>query len=431
MRNPEDTAALLVEVLPYIRRFVGRVVVVKYGGNALAGSAEGQADALACFAEDVVLLRSVGLLPVVVHGGGPQIGELMGRLGIETEFRDGLRVTDAATLEIARMVLVGKVNRDIVSAVNVHGPLAVGLSGEDANLITAERRSASLGYVGDVLGIDPTIVQRLLAEGLIPVLATIGADRAGQAYNINADTVAGAVAEALAAEKLIFLTDVEGVRADPADPATLCRQLTADELDALVAGGAARGGMAPKAAACSKAVRNGVSRAHILDGRVPHALLLELFTDGGVGTMVLPGMSAPDRSALMRTYAEPPVTFVRGEGSHLFDAEGRRYLDFISGLAVTSLGHSHPAVASAVAAQARTLCHVSNLYGNELAPEVAATLDRLVGGGTARRAARSSSATRGPRPTSAPSSWPVGGRGPAATSWSRPGDRSTAGPWPP
>ncbi len=288
MRNPEDTAALLVEVLPYIRRFVGRVVVVKYGGNALAGSAEGQADALTCFAEDVVLLRSVGLLPVVVHGGGPQIGELLGRLGIETEFRDGHRVTDAATLEIARMVLVGKVNRDIVSAVNVHGPLAVGLSGEDAHLITAERRSVSLGYVGDVLGIDPTIVQRLLAEGLIPVLATIGADRAGQAYNINADTVAGAVAEALAAEKLIFLTDVEGVRADPSDPATLCRQLTADELDALVAGGAAQGGMAPKASACSKAVRNGVSRAHILDGRVPHALLLELFTDGGVGTMVLP-----------------------------------------------------------------------------------------------------------------------------------------------
>jgi acetylglutamate kinase len=288
MRNPEETAALLVEVLPYIRRFLGRVVVVKYGGNALAGSDGEQADALTSFAEDVVLLRSVGLLPVVVHGGGPQIGELLGRLGIETEFRDGHRVTDAETLEIARMVLVGKVNRDIVSAVNVHGPLAVGLSGEDANLITAEPRSASLGYVGDVLGIDPTIVNRLLAEGLIPVLATIGADAAGQAYNINADSVAGAVAEVLDAEKLIFLTDVEGLRADPSDPASLCRQLTAGELDALVAGGAAQGGMAPKASACSKAVRNGVSRAHILDGRVPHALLLELFTDRGVGTMVAP-----------------------------------------------------------------------------------------------------------------------------------------------
>jgi acetylglutamate kinase len=286
--GPADTAALLVEVLPYIRRFHNKVVVVKYGGNALAGSGGEETDALASFAQDVVLLRSVGLLPVVVHGGGPQIGDLLRRLGKETEFRDGLRVTDAETLEIARMVLVGKVNRDIVSAINVHGPLAVGLSGEDANLITAEAHSEALGYVGNVLGVDPTILRRLLAEGLIPVLATIGADPAGQAYNINADTVAGAVAEALGAEKLIFLTDVEGVRADADDPASLCRQLTAAALDDLVASGAAGGGMAPKAAACSAAVRAGVARAHILDGRVPHALLLELFTDGGVGTMVVP-----------------------------------------------------------------------------------------------------------------------------------------------
>jgi acetylglutamate kinase len=284
--SPTEAAALLIEVLPYIRRFFGKVVVVKYGGNALAGAVDGEA--LPSFAQDVVLLRSVGLLPVVVHGGGPQIGDLLRRLGKETEFRDGLRVTDAETLDIARMVLVGKVNRDIVSAVNVHGPLAVGLSGEDANLITAGARSAALGYVGDVLSVDPTILRQLLAEGIIPVLATIGADREGQAYNINADTVAGAVAESLDAEKLIFLTDVEGVRADPSDPATLRRQLTVAELDALVASGAASGGMAPKAAACSKAVRGGVARAHILDGRVPHALLLELFTDGGVGTMVEP-----------------------------------------------------------------------------------------------------------------------------------------------
>ncbi len=280
-----STAALLVEALPYIRRFFGKVVVVKYGGNALGAAQDG---ALSSFAEDVALLRSVGLLPVVVHGGGPQIGDMLRRLGKETEFRDGLRVTDAETLEIARMVLVGKVNRDIVSAINVHGPLAVGLSGEDANLITAGPRSVALGYVGDVLHVDPTILRRLLAEGLVPVLATIGADKAGQAYNINADTVAGAVAGALDAEKLIFLTDVEGLRSDPADPSTLCRQVTADELDSMVAAGVAAGGMAPKAAACSSAVRSGVARAHILDGRVPHALLLELFTDGGVGTMVEP-----------------------------------------------------------------------------------------------------------------------------------------------
>lgn len=281
--GPNNTASLLVEVLPYIRRFFAKVVVVKYGGNALAGST---GDPLASFAEDVVLLQSVGLKPVVVHGGGPQIGDLLRRLGKETEFRDGLRVTDAETLDIARMVLVGKVNRDIVSAVNVHGPLAVGLSGEDANLITAGPHSAALGYVGNVLHVDPTILERLLAEGLIPVLATIGSDAAGQAYNINADAVAGAIAASLHAEKLIFLTDVEGLRSDPSDAATLCRQVSAAQLDLLLASGVAAGGMAPKAAACAEAVRSGVTRAHILDGRVPHALLLELFTDGGVGTMV-------------------------------------------------------------------------------------------------------------------------------------------------
>ena len=286
----DPAAALLLEALPYIRRFAGKVVVVKYGGNALAGTpgADSERAALAAFAEDVVLLRSVGILPVVVHGGGPQIGALMSRLGIEAEFRGGLRVTDADTLEIARMVLVGKVNREIVSAINVHGPLAVGLSGEDANLLTAGQRAIELGYVGDIVGVDATIVDRLLAEGLVPVLATIGADPAGQAYNINADTVAGAVAEELGAEKLIFLTDVEGLRAAPDDPATRLRQATAAVLDQLVENGGVVGGMVPKVEACARAVRGGVGQAHILDGRVPHALLLELFTDRGVGTMVLP-----------------------------------------------------------------------------------------------------------------------------------------------
>jgi acetylglutamate kinase len=283
--DPSTTADLLVEALPYIRRFSGARIVVKYGGNALGG-AGGEEAALASFAQDVVLLRAVGMLPVVVHGGGPQIGELMARLGKVPEFRDGQRVTDAETLEIARMVLVGKVNRDIVSAINVHGPLAVGLSGEDANLITAGQRSVDLGYVGDVVAMDPTILDRLLAEGLIPIVATIGADASGQSYNINADSVAGALAAALDAERLVFLTDVAGVRAVPEDPATLLTELRPDELDALVASGAAAGGMVPKVEACAAAVRAGVRGAHILDGRVPHAVLLELFTDGGVGTMV-------------------------------------------------------------------------------------------------------------------------------------------------
>lgn len=296
--EPEDMAAVLVEALPYIRRFRQAVVVVKYGGNALAGSdgSEGVADALASFAQDVVLMRSVGMLPVVVHGGGPQIGALMARLGKEPEFRNGLRVTDADTLDIARMVLVGKVNRDIVSAINIHGALAVGLSGEDANLIRATARDVALGFVGDVDVVDPEILNRLLAQGLIPVVATIGADLAGQAYNINADTVAGAVAEALHATKLVYLTDVAGLRADADDPDSLVAVTDADGLDAMVASGAARGGMVPKVTACARAVRGGVGQAHILDGRVPHALLLEVFTDAGVGTMVTPGPPAMSRS---------------------------------------------------------------------------------------------------------------------------------------
>ena len=199
-----DRAAILVEALPYIRKFRGATVVVKYGGNAMTDPSLARQ-----FAEDVVLLHSVGLHPVVVHGGGPQIGELMAKLGKEPEFRDGLRVTDAETLDIARMVLVGRVNRDLVGAINVHGPLAVGVSGEDARLLLASPRSPELGFVGDVEDVDPTIVERLLAEDLVPVVATIGSDEASQPYNINADTAAAALAEALRAEKLVYLTDVE------------------------------------------------------------------------------------------------------------------------------------------------------------------------------------------------------------------------------
>jgi acetylglutamate kinase len=238
------------------------------------------------FAQDVVLMRSVGMRPVVVHGGGPQIGELMQRLGKVPEFHDGLRVTDAETLDIARMVLVGKVNREIVGAINVHAPLAVGLSGEDAMLLTASARNPELGFVGDVANVDAGIIERLLNEGLIPVVATIGADLEGQAYNINADTAAGAIAEALHAEKLVYLTNIEGLRRDVDDPETLISTTTADELAALVEDGLLTGGMIPKIESCVAAVRAGVAQAHILDGRLPHALLLEIFTNEGVGTMV-------------------------------------------------------------------------------------------------------------------------------------------------
>jgi acetylglutamate kinase len=285
-RDPNQAAELLIEALPYIRHFAGSTMVVKYGGNALAGGDE--AEALAAFAEDIVLLQAVGIHPVVIHGGGPQIAELLRQIGKETEFVGGHRVTDAETLDVARMVLIGKVNSDIVAAFNVHGPLAVGLSGVDANLIQADLRDAELGFVGDVIKVNPSIIERLVAEDLIPVIATIGSDTAGQSYNINADAVAGAIAAALGAEKLIFLTDVPGLRSDPDDPSSSLAQVTVAQLDEMVSSGAANGGMIPKVEACAAAVRGGVSRAHILDGRIPHSLLVELFTDGGLGTMVLP-----------------------------------------------------------------------------------------------------------------------------------------------
>lgn len=287
-----ERAAVLLEALPYIQRFAGQVVVVKYGGNALAGSSDG--DALALFAQDLVLMRAVGMRPVVVHGGGPQISDLMSRLGKVTEFRNGLRVTDAETVDIARMVLIGQVNPQIVSAINVHGPIAVGVSGEDAGLISATARDPELGFVGDVEAVDPTLLTGLVADGFIPVVATIGTDPTGQAYNINADTVAGAIAEALGAEKLVYLTDIEGLRRVVTDPASLIRQTTPDELDALIAEGIIAGGMIPKVDSCVQAVRNGVRRAHVLDGRIPHVLLLELFTDEGIGTMVRSPDDTPD-----------------------------------------------------------------------------------------------------------------------------------------
>lgn len=279
--DPEQRADVLVETLPYIQRFSGRTVVVKYGGNAMTSPELAER-----FAEDIVLMHQVGLRPVVVHGGGPQIGAMLERLGIASEFRDGLRVTDADTLDIARMVLVGKVNRDIVSRLNVHGPTAVGLSGQDAGLIEASARAPELGYVGDVVRVNPAIVERLLAEELIPVVSTIGADAVGQAYNINADTVAGRLAEALGAEKVIYLTDVDGLLADLDDPASRISRLTVERTRELIADGVIAGGMIPKIEACLHAVENGVAAAHLLNGTTPHVLLLELFTDTGVGTMI-------------------------------------------------------------------------------------------------------------------------------------------------
>ena len=282
VRDAGAKATILAEALPYIREFSGKTVVIKYGGNAMEDP-----DLAELFAQDVVLMRLVGMNPVVVHGGGPQISDLMRRLGKEPEFVDGLRVTDAETVDIVRMALVGKVNREIVSSVNRHGSYAVGLSGEDAGLINVAARDEKLGFVGDVRRIDPSILERLLREELIPVVATVGVDDAGQAYNVNADTVAGAIAESLRAEKLVYLTNVAGLYGDLADEASLISRIDVDRLAALADDGVLSDGMIPKVRSCVEDVKSGVSRAHILDGRIPHALLLEFFTREGIGTMVI------------------------------------------------------------------------------------------------------------------------------------------------
>lgn len=279
------TAQVLVEALPYIRRFAGRTVVVKYGGNALAGTSEH--DALALFAEDIVLMHTVGIRPVVVHGGGPQINEMLARLQIESSFSHGLRVTDAATMQVVQMVLNGQVNPQIVNAINTHGNVAVGVSGVDGRTLQVTARDPELGFVGEIQKVRPNLISGLLDDGFVPVVSTIGVDSGGQPFNINADTAAGAIAEALGAEKIIYLTDIAGLRRNLDDEASLIDRITVKEIEKLISDGTISGGMIPKVDSCVQAVRGGVKSAHILDGRIAHVLLLELFTDQGVGTMII------------------------------------------------------------------------------------------------------------------------------------------------
>jgi acetylglutamate kinase len=286
-------AATLVDALPWLARFHDQIIVVKYGGNAMTSP-----QLQAAFAEDVMFLRYAGLKPVIVHGGGPQITEHLKRLGIESEFRGGLRVTTPETVNIVRMVLTGQVNADIVNMLNDHGSFAIGLSGEDASLLTAERRPAivdgeevDVGQVGDVVAVEPSAMHALIDAGRIPVLATVARGRDGLTYNVNADTAAAAVAVGLGAEKLIVLTDVEGLYADWPASTEIVSQITTEDLAALLP--SLSSGMVPKMEACLRAVEGGVPRAHVLDGRVPHALLLEIFTSEGIGTMVVPSKEAP------------------------------------------------------------------------------------------------------------------------------------------
>ena len=272
----------LLEALPYIKEFHGRTVVIKYGGAAMRE--EGLRED---FATDVVLLKYVGLNPVVVHGGGPEITQYMERLGLEVRFHEGLRVSDADTVEIARMVLLGKLNSDIVQRLNRHGQPAVGLSGQDGSLfeVTPVPNAEQVGFVGTIEHVDVDVLNHI-AEDYIPVIASSASDADGRPYNVNADEAAGKVAAALGAHKAIFLTDVEGWLADPDDDGSLISRATVDEVDAKLASLA--GGMRPKLQACTDAIRGGAQSAHIIDGRKPHSLLLELFTDAGIGTMVTP-----------------------------------------------------------------------------------------------------------------------------------------------
>jgi len=288
LNNAAEKASVLAEALPWLERWNGATIVVKYGGNAMTD------DVLkAGFAEDILFLRLAGLRPVVVHGGGPQISAMLSRLGVDSEFKGGLRVTTPEVMEVVGMVLVGQVQRELVGLLNEHGPYAVGLSGEDAHLFTAERRGATvdgqtvdIGQVGDVVTVRPDFVEQLLDDGLIPVVSTVARGEDGTSYNVNADTAAAALAIALSAQKLIVLTDVEGLYADWPDRDSLIPVIGLDRLRAMLP--SLESGMVPKMEACVRAVEGGVPRATVIDGRVQHSLLLEVFTDSGIGTMVLP-----------------------------------------------------------------------------------------------------------------------------------------------
>jgi acetylglutamate kinase len=279
MKTPTDKAAVLVEALPYIRRFFDKTIVIKYGG-----SAQSEPELRASFAVDVVLLKYIGLRPVIVHGGGPQIGATLARLGRTSTFVDGLRVTDDETMEVVEMVLGGKLNREIVALVQQAGARAMGLTGSDGRMLLVERlREPDLGRVGRVVQVDPAAIRAATDAGFVPVIAPIGIDAQGVTHNVNADDAAGAIAAALGAEKLILLTDVEGVLDGSG---SLIRQLGVEQARKQIAEGAIRGGMIPKVECCVAALEGGVASTHVIDGRMRHAILLEIFTDGGVGTLI-------------------------------------------------------------------------------------------------------------------------------------------------
>lgn len=359
-----ERAEVLTQALPYIKRYTGKTVVIKYGGNAMINEQLKQQ-----VMEDIVLLWLIGVKIVLVHGGGPEISELMDKLGKKPEFIDGLRVTDKETVDIVQMVLAGKVNKTLVNLIEMKGGKAIGLSGMDGSLIEASVKDEKLGYVGEITKVRIEPVTDILEKGYIPVISTLGCDSKGNAYNINGDTAAAYIAGALGAERLIMMTDIAGILKDKDDPASLIPEISISEAEQLYKEGIISGGMIPKVDCCIEALKKGVKNVVIMDGRVPHSILMELLTNEGAGTMFTEKMDmtvkAKDANYIAGTYNRFPVVLSHGKGSKIWDENGKEYIDMGSGIGVTSFGIADEKWQEAVNEQASKLQHVSNLYYTE------------------------------------------------------------------
>ncbi len=357
-------AQVLTQALPYIKRYVGKVVVIKYGGNAMINEELKQQ-----VMEDIVLLWLIGVKVVLVHGGGPEISELMEKLGKKTEFVDGLRVTDKETVDVVQMVLAGKVNKSLVNMLEMNGGKAMGISGMDGRLIEATVKDERLGYVGEITKIHISPVTDLIEKGYIPVISSVGCDKEGNTYNINGDTAAAYIAGALGAERLIMMTDIAGILRDPDDPATLIPEISISEAETLYREGVISGGMIPKVDCCIEALKRGVENVIVMDGRVSHSILMELLTNEGAGTMFTKArdltIKEKDAAYIAGTYNRFPVVLSHGKGSKIWDESGKEYIDMGSGIGVTSFGIADDKWQDAVSAQASKLQHTSNLYYTE------------------------------------------------------------------
>lgn len=375
-----DRAQVLTQALPFIKRYTGKTVVIKYGGNAMTDETLKQQ-----VMEDIVLLWLIGVKIVLVHGGGPEISELMGKLGKKAEFVDGLRVTDKETVDIVQMVLAGKVNKTLVNLLEMKGGKAIGLSGMDGKLIEATVKSEKLGYVGEITKVHIAPIVDILEKGYIPVISTLGCDSDGNTYNINGDTAAAHIAGELGAERLIMMTDIAGILRDKDDPSTLIPEISISEAEELYSEGIISDGMIPKVNCCVEALSRGVKNVIIMDGRIPHAILMELLTNEGAGTMFTDKrdltIREKDEKYVAGTYARFPVVLSHGKGSLVWDETGKEYVDMGSGIGVTSFGFADDRWQAAVSDQAAKLQHASNLYYTEPCARLAEKLCERTGMG--------------------------------------------------